>query len=223
VLNVTGTAFNHDAMEFNGEVWIAWSSTQGEAPGDLVKFALDRTSPRRPLVPQTVWPVYSFTHPVNVHPFKAEGSGCADIFTIGTYTEAVVPPLPPPSGTRVLLAHDGEQDWTIPVGLLRPFDIAMWELYLIPQETTLQSAQRWMRQAQWYLSQWSGDCGVIPMFYDQLRWTPQQILDGLAHLSDIVNLSPRIKEIAPFAYDRANYNRVSQTSRRQRLAPAPPC
>jgi hypothetical protein len=218
VLDSRPLEFNPSCAVVVDELQIAWSTTQGEGPQDIVVCALTsnntivyiRTAngvqpatPRwRPLV-VTVYPAYHFTHPVNVNPFKAEGSGQADLFTLGTFSEDPVPPSPLPEG-RLLLCHDGEQDWGVPAGLLRSYDMIGWELYLLPSETLSQSATRWMRQAKSNLSQWPKDCFVVPMFYDQMRWTVQQILDALTYLSDVVNLSPRIKVIAPFAYNRAN-------------------
>ncbi len=145
--------------------------------------------------------VFSFSHPVLVAPFKAEGSGLVDLFTLGNYSEGAYPVLP--SGRRLLLGHDSIEDWNFPQDL-RQWDIPFLELYRVPQETLTTSVSRWTRQTFALLAHWPGDVGVIPMMYDQFRWSISEILDGLRYLSTLVNLSPRIKVIAPFAYNRAN-------------------
>lgn len=212
---------------------IAISRTEGEGAGDIWGYDVDVTTgaaaplpfwpggaPRVfPFVPMAEInpaplprPTFTFTHPISVYPFKAEGSGRPDLFTLGTYTENPTPPAPLPPG-RLLLAHDGEHDWTIPAGDLRSFDLVLWELYRVKGETLEQSIARWDRQARANLAQWPQDCGVIPMFYTQggapggnppPLWTVGEVLEGLEALDAIANLSPRIKVIAPFAYDRAN-------------------
>ena len=153
---------------------------------------------------------FQFTHPVSVYPFKAEGSGLPDLFTLGTYSEAPAPPDPLPADQRLLLAHDGQADWVVPSGHLRAWDLCLIECYLVKGETLDQSVVRWDRQARSLLQQWPGDCGLIPMFYcqggappDEL-WPVSAVCDGLRRLSPIVNLSLRIKILAPFAYHRAN-------------------
>lgn len=146
---------------------------------------------------------FRFTHPVLVRPFKAEGSGVPDLFTLGTYTEAEALPNPLPPG-RLLVGHDSLLDWDLPADRLRPFDVPLIEYYRDPLESLAASVARWTRQTDQLLARWPGACGVIPMFYTQFRWTTAQILGGLAALSGLVNRSPRIKVIAPFAYNRAN-------------------
>jgi len=206
-------------------VRIAISRTEGEGAGDIWGYDLDvRTGAATPLPfwpggrPTTFpfveleqinppapapFPTFSFSHPISVYPFKAEGSGRPDLFTLGTYTEAPAPPNPLPAG-RLLLAHDGESDWTIPAGTLRSFDLVLWELYRVKGETLADTFARWERQARANLAQWPRDCGVIPMFYTQFQWTIAEVLEALERLDSIANLSPRIKVIAPFAFDRAN-------------------
>lgn len=51
VLSTGGVAFDFDAVVVNGQIVVAWSVTQGEAPGDLRKVTVDRTKPRVPLAP----------------------------------------------------------------------------------------------------------------------------------------------------------------------------
>jgi hypothetical protein len=211
---------------------IAISRTEGEGAGDIWGYDLDVTTGAA--APLPFWPggvarvfpflpieeinpaplprpTFAFTHPISVYPFKAAGSGRPDVFTLGTYAEGR-PPAPLPKG-RLLLAHDSPADWTIPAGELRSYDLVLWELYRVKGETLAASAARWDRQARSYLQKWPRDCGVIPMFYCQggvpggnppELWTVAEVLEGLEYLDAIANLSPRIKVVAPFAYDRAN-------------------
>lgn len=227
---VTQNGFDHDLISLNGEAILAASRTSGEGPADLVKVAITRAGLRYlvpadgnppawfpaptwgpiKITPPIVIPSFKFSHRISVYPFAAAGSGRPDVFTLGTYTEAPTPPVPLPKG-RLLLAHDSPADWTIPAGALRSYDLVLWELYRTPEETLAQSAARWDRQARRNLEQWPRDCGLIPMFYRQFNpatgewlWSEAEVLDGLAYLDEIANLSPRIKVIAPFSYDRAN-------------------
>lgn len=111
--------------------------------------------------------------------------------------------------TRLLLGHDALTDWTLPRGL-RPWDIPALELYRSKLETLDQTVARWSRQLDSLLHQWPGDLCVIPPFYCQggappnELWAVEDVLDGLDYLSGLVNRSPRIKVIAPFAWLRAN-------------------
>src|SRR5512132_2591066 len=68
----------------------------------------------------------------------------------------------------------------------------------------VESRARWFRQSQQLGAQWPYDYGVVPMFYDQYRWTIAEMLEGLRPLSAVVNLSPHCKVIAPFSYNRLN-------------------
>ncbi len=132
----------------------------------------------------------------------------------GIYTERADPTplmLEHPR-SRLLVGHDDTTDWDVTALRLRPFDIPMLELYF-PRvrglETIPQSAVRWRRQAVRLLQQWSGDCAVDPQFYlmgnaPPWLYTEAEVLEGLTYLSEIVNLSPRIKLIVPFAFLRAN-------------------
>jgi hypothetical protein len=203
-------AYNRDMVVANGELRVCWSTTQGEAPTDIVTLVIDTTQPRVPLVPVTpvTQPSFHFTHPVRVRPFFASGSGVPDIFTDGVYTEAPDLPQPMPAD-RLLLGHDSPADWALPAGL-RSYDIPLLECYRTTAETLSASVARWHRQLSSLLEQWPHTCGVIPMFYCQggapphELWTVQEVLDGLGALSYLVNLSPRVVELAPFAYQRAN-------------------
>lgn len=147
--------------------------------------------------------VEPFTHPVQIAPFMAANSGSPDIFTFGVYTESEHMPASVPPDKRMLLAHDGPTDYVLPAGM-RKFDIPLIEYYRIPEETITQSATRWKRQTLKLLQDWPNDIGVISMFYTQNRWSITEVLEGISYLSRLVNLSPRIKLVAPFAYNRAN-------------------
>jgi len=227
----TENGFDHDLIALDGAVILAASRTAGEGPGDLVKISISPAGLRYlvpangeappwfpaaaygPIelpIPPLRFPTFAFSHPVSVYPFRAEGSGRPDVFTIGTYSENPTPPSPLPKG-RLLLAHDSPADWTIPAGALRSYDAVGWELYRVEGETLEQSGARWIRQARANLAQWPRDCFVIPMFYNQFNpatgawlWTDQEVLDGLEYLDQVVNLDPRIKFVAPFSFDRAN-------------------
>ncbi len=220
---VTETMFNYDVIARGAVLRLVSSRTSGEGPGDLTTIEISRAGVRYVVGDGAIpaWgpidapaplprPRFPFLHRVSVYPFKAEGSGRPDVLTLGTYTEAPTPPAPLPAG-RLLLGHDSPADWTIPAAALRPHDLAGWELYRVVGESLEQSAARWDRQTRSNLAQWAHDCFVIPMFYNQFNpatggwlWTDREVLEGLDALARIVNLSPRIKVIAPFAYDRAN-------------------
>ena len=157
-----------------------------------------------------------FNHSVLIIPFKdpigVSGVKSIEAEEIGIYSETVDPTTIIAAAalrkTRVLLGHDSPAPWLIPK--LRPWDIPLVELYRLKTETLSESVSRWRGLIQSMITQWPGDCGVIPMFYcqggappDEL-WTVQEVLDGLAYLSELVNLSPRIKIVAPFAWERLN-------------------
>lgn len=212
ILATADREYHYDAIAWNGGIRIAWATIDGEPPGSLTIVEWDLVEGIEDLrpTPPLPRPTFRFSHPVSVYPFKAEGSGRPDVFTLGTYTEKPDPPSPLPAG-RLLLAHDSPADWTIPAGALRSYDLVLWELYRVVGETLEQSANRWMRQARANLTQWPRDCGVIPMFYNQFNpatgawlWTDAEVLEGLEWLDAIVNIDRRIKVIAPFSYDRAN-------------------
>lgn len=178
-------------IEFrDGKVRITWSPSQADDNPQLLELTLDQLQALPISVGPLTLPTFTFTHPVIVAPFAAQGSGLPELSSLQ-------------ADGRHFEIHDGTDDWTPPASL-RPFDAVLLEQYRVPEETLDQSVARWTRQMSTLLTQWAGDCGAIGMWYDQLRWTEQQILDGLAHCSAIVNLSPRIKIVAPFAYNRAN-------------------
>lgn len=163
---------------------------------------------------------FAFTHPVLIAPFKdAEHQSGAtyriDGGSLGVYTEDADPAaiFQANPHTRVLFAHDAPTVWTLPVGA-RPFDLPLIEYYRLTTETLTESVSRWHANTTRLIAEWPCDIGVIPMFYCQGGaagssnppevWTVDDVLDGLRALSALVNLSPRIKVIAPFAYNRAN-------------------
>lgn len=111
--------------------------------------------------------------------------------------------------TRLLLCRDKPGLWTLPAGL-RPWDIPARELYLVVGEAVAAAPERWLGEVRELLAAWPGDVAVIPMFYCQGGappnevWSVADVCAGLASLSQIANLSERIKVIAPFSYQRAN-------------------
>jgi len=131
----------------------------------------------------------------------------------GIYSEKVDPisdlQLASMLQTRLMVCHDSITPWTLPKGL-RAWDIPTLEFYLDPSESFEQSLTRWRRSLADLITTWAGDIGVIPMFYCQGGappnevWTVDEVLKAIAPLSDLVNMSPRIKVIAPFSYQRAN-------------------
>lgn len=156
----------------------------------------------------------SARRPYFAHRDSLGGPFVAGSSLLGIYTEDADPTstvaLADAMLTRVMICHDSVDDWTIPAGHLRPWDICAIEYYRHPLETLDKSVDRWRRQTLAMLTQWPGDCAVIPQFYCQGGappnevWTVQQVVDGLRFVSDLVNLSPRIKVVAPFSFLRGN-------------------
>jgi hypothetical protein len=134
---------------------------------------------------------------------------------LGIYSEASDKPaddlkLAASFKTRLLLCRDKPGGWTLPAGL-RKWDIPARELYLVVGEAPALAPERWKQEVRALLQAWPGDCAVVPMFYcqggrppDDEVWPVADVCAGLASLSDIVNLSARIKVVAPFSYERAN-------------------
>lgn len=201
-----GDYFYPDVRYADGVVRIVWASTQADADSHEIVLTLEElaalpVSPSPP--PALVYPTFAFSHPVILAPFFAAGSGLPDLESLQ-------------ADGRHIEVHDGSDDW-LPPSTLRPYDMVLRELYWTPPETLSQFIARCLRQVGSVLTVWLGDVGVAPMFYDQLRWTEQQMLDAIAVTSQIVNLSPRVKVIAPFAYNRAN-GIIKYASLRQALA-----
>lgn len=133
---------------------------------------------------------------------------------LGIYSEASDNPasdleLAASMKTRLMLCRDQGGPWQLPRGL-RQWDIPTRELYLVIGEPVEQAPERWKREVRELLAAWLGDVAVIPMFYCQGGappneiWSVADVCAGLASLSEIVNLSARIKVVAPFSYLRAN-------------------
>jgi hypothetical protein len=135
---------------------------------------------------------------------------------LGVYDEAADPAaalsLARQRKTRLFLTWDKKEPWALPPGL-RPWDVPMIEMYRYEGETLAAALARWRRDARSMLQLWRGDCGVVPMFYcmggaaggsPPELWPIGAVTETLAYLSEIVNLSPRIKVVAPFSYLRAN-------------------
>ena len=110
ILETRPLAFNPSCAVVGTELQIAWSTTQGEGPHDIVVCALVGVGGgivyRREAVNWTaqvpVWsalpppepvvqPTFTFTHPVMVRPFFAEGSGKPDVFTLGRIPSGTLP------------------------------------------------------------------------------------------------------------------------------------
>lgn len=131
---------------------------------------------------------------------------------LGIYTEALDPSavIRRHGYTRILIGHDSNTDWVLPIQHMRPYDIPALELYPDTKETITQTVARWHRQALAMLQDWAGDCAVVPAFYcgggapPNELWPVARVLELLTYLPAIVNRSPRIKIVAPFAWQRAN-------------------
>lgn len=112
-------------------------------------------------------------------------------------------------GTRVARCHDGPTVPVVPQSL-RPWDQPWLECYLVVGETVPQSQARWLDNLKALLAAWGGDVGLVPMFYCGGGAPPNElfpiadVMQGLTALTSLVNLSSRIKTIAPFERNRAN-------------------
>lgn len=133
---------------------------------------------------------------------------------LGIYSEASAAPaadlkLAASMKARLLLCRDQPGVWSLPAGL-RKWDIPARELYLVVGEAVALAPERWKKEVRDLLAAWPGDVAVVPMFYCQGGappnevWPVADICTGLAALAEIVNLSARIKVVAPFSYLRAN-------------------
>lgn len=132
---------------------------------------------------------------------------------VGIYSQAADIPsdlaLATAHATRLAVCYDGPGSFVIPSNL-RAYDQLWLELYPVVGEPIDASRARWHTNLIDLLARWPGDIGVVPAFYCQggapsdETWPVEYILDCLASLSGLVNISPRVKTIAPFAYERAN-------------------
>lgn len=219
---IEGDLYYPDARMLDGKLCVVASFSNGTPRFDEW---IDFNSPRRDLrqvtpVQPTI-PTFLFDHPVLIAPFKDQGQGGTQYRmedgSLGLYVEKPelidsVIAQAEVQHTRVLCGHDSPDVWTPPTSL-REWDIPFIELYGIKGEAVSNTVERWRRNTFSLLASLEGtqQCGVIPMFYLQFNpdtgkwlWTEQEALEFLNHLSEIVNISPRIVVIAPFAYERAN-------------------
>lgn len=126
VIFTTGSAFNHDAIEAGGDVLAAWSTTQGEMPGDLRTLRvsqcplvdLDAGGQIEPIPPvnRALW-IFGFgdgTLPVNCRMRKIPG-------VIGTGIEAL-------DGTPICHYVNGEPSDVNPDDIARAVDTARSQL-----------------------------------------------------------------------------------------------
>lgn len=209
-------AYNRDAANINGELVVCWSVTSGEGPGDDRSVLVDRTKPRVPLAAEAVQPTFAFDHPVILVVFKPQATTrVPDIMGLGHFTEAADPTADIAQaiaeGKRVLCLKDGPGPWSPPP--MPASSLRLRELYFVDGENPSNAPTRWLSEIWDLLADWPGDVGVVPMFYCQgglpggnppELYTVAQVLAGQRWLSAAVNLSPRIKVIAPFEDDRGN-------------------
>lgn len=169
-----------------------------------------RAMPVITAVPPVIPPIAPFTHPVQVAAFKdpTGATGQPAIETFGVIVESLPPPVPIQTVRRIWI-RDNDTLPYVPDGW-RPGEWTLVEFYRRKTETLLQSVIRWTTDLTRTLRLWPYDVGVIPQLYcqggappDEL-WTVQEVLDGLAYLSSLVNLDARIKMVAPFCYLRTN-------------------
>jgi hypothetical protein len=113
--------------------------------------------------------------------------------------------------TRVLWVWDSTTHPEIPSCLRPEIDIPCIEFYLSADETIEQTITRWVDDMRYALAKWPGALGGVVQLYGQWDpernaelWPEQAVLDGLAPLTAIVNMSARIEVVAVFAYLRAN-------------------
>lgn len=214
--------FNADAMALDPDtIRVCWAMTAGERPDGIlwtdIKVA-DLVNPVEPPVPPLHIPTFTFDHPVLVVPYKdpdlqAGTEYRMDDGSLGVYTEAADPSAAIAEADRLndrcLVAHDAPTSW-IPPAALRAWDLPFIECYRLKSETLEQSVMRWHDNLMTLILAWPNDLGLIAQFYCQggappnELWTIAEVLDALRPLSDLVNASPRVKAVAPFAYARAN-------------------
>ncbi len=166
-------------------------------------------------------PDFHFLHPVLVAPFKDPEKVAGTQYrmedgSLGVYTEnpdryAQTVAEAEAQGTRALLGHDAIDAWTPPP--TAPQHLPFIELFLVQGEVLADTVARWWRNTHALVAGLAPgqQCGVDLMFYRQFNpatgdwlWTEQEVLDGLAYVSEVVNSSGTIVVVAPFAYERAN-------------------
>lgn len=186
-----------------------WSPNAGETAVNAL--TVDLTAPMQPLLTPPLQPTFTFHNRLLIAPFKDPTglSGQPPIESFGRVIETEGELGSIPADVRIIFIYDAPGRPVIPHGL-PSWALFLVELYRLKSETLSQSVARWMRNVTWALAQWPGDLGVIPQMYGQggpppdELWTVPELLEGLAWLSEIVNLDSRIKVSAPFAYDRKN-------------------
>lgn len=205
--NVLGQLSKEDCFEPhqspNGEWWICRGART------VISGAVPQVPPAivpDPIIQPTFGP---FAHPILIAPFKdpTGALGHTPIEALGVYTEN--PALTAQhTNQRMIYGYDGET-FIAPQGA-KPSTWILIECYRDKRETLDQSLTRWLTLIHDALAQTPNDIGLIPMWYaqggappDEL-WAVQEVLDALAPLTGLINIDPRIKIIAPFAYDRAN-------------------
>jgi hypothetical protein len=91
ILGREGTFFNHHARAVNGELWVTYALTQGEAPETVRVVPINRAMARVPLVPPTIPPIEPPVEPPTEPPVEPP---------IEPPTE---PPVKPPEPPGVLM------------------------------------------------------------------------------------------------------------------------
>lgn len=166
-------------------------------------------------------PEFDFNHQVIVAPFKdpqrlSGAKYCIDDNSLGSGTEDADPraAIEANATKRLFVVHDGPDLWT-PPSTMRPWHVPVLELYLVNSDV-LANVKRWQTNVLHVLDVWKYDVGVVPMCYTQAKpdagdprgWSDlysiDQVYTALSYTSYIVNLSPRIKIVAPFEVVREN-------------------
>jgi len=172
-----------------------------------------------PVIPVTppVPPIAAFAWPVYIAPFSDPDhrSGCpVNVDDLGILCETA-DELPTvirqaeAEHKRVCFIWDHPTAPVVPSGL-RAWDQVWIEAYRLKTETLEQSVQRWWANLLTLEASWPGDSGIIPMFYCQGAtppnelWTVPEVLEANARVPALLNTLPRVKVVAPFAYDRLN-------------------
>jgi hypothetical protein len=149
---------------------------------------------------------FKFNHDVLVLAFHCNGACQLEPNKYLTFTEGPAPlNNVRVTGKRVAWNNDGNSIPQLPNDLLKS-DQVWTNLYRVKGESVSQSKQRCTNILTYIINACSNDLGVVGMFYDQgglppnELWLVSEVLDWLAELNDLVNLSPRIKVVAAFAF-----------------------